>query len=85
MMKILKECDDASTPKCFFDKIMALLKKETSKNGFNIAKTQTRGTLMANLHSKFPSAEPRVVQVPLRNKKPGQTTDHCVGVMVFPF
>ena len=85
MMKILKECDDASTPKGFFDKIMALLKKETFKNGFDIAKAQTRGTFMSNLHSKFPSPKPRVVQVPLRDKKTGQPTNHCVGVMVFPF
>lgn len=84
-MRILKECDNASTPKGFFDKIMALLKKETSKNGFDIAKTQTRGTFMAKLHSKFPSPKPRVVQVPLRDKKTGQPTNHCVGVMVFPF
>ena len=85
MMKILKECDNASAPKGFFDKMMALIKKETSKNGFNIAKAQTRETFMASLHTKFPSPKPRVVQVPIRDKKTGRPTKHSVGVMVFPF
>jgi hypothetical protein len=84
MLNLISECDKAGAPKGFFDKIVALIRKESTKNEFDISKAQTRETFMTHLHKMFPSSKPRVEKVVV-NDRHGQPTSHHLQVMVFSF